>query len=264
MARWILIVTLLPLLAIGDWGDDDADWGDDDWGDASTPFDAPSADGADIDPWEPFNRRVFAFNEQVDRYAARPVAKTYQQVTPRWFRRNVGNFFSNLNDLRGGLHKLLQLNIRESGSNFGRFAVNSTLGVGGLFDVASNVKIERHPSDLSFTLLHWGVPDGPYVMLPFLGPSTVLDTASIYPDRFTTPLHYLPNDYVNYGLTGLYVVDIRASFLGLEDAIIGDRYTFLRDTYLQRRMMQQGIERDAGEEFDALDAEFGDYDDDDW
>ena len=263
LVRFFAVFLLtLTVLARADWGEQE--WGGDDWeedwGEASTPFDAAPGDEDDGDPWEGFNRRVFAFNEGVDRYAAKPLAQGYDKVTPSWTRRSVSHFFSNLKDFRSGISNVLQWQWGKAGHSFGRFTVNSTLGVAGFFDVASQISLERHHTDLGRTLLYWGVPDGPYLMLPFLGPSTVLDTATFYPERLIAPLHDYPDTATRYGISAFYALDVRAGLLGFERAIVGDRYTFIRNAYLQQRRISDDGDWDG---FDALESEFDGYEDDD-
>ena len=212
----------------------------------------------DQDPWEGFNRRVFAFNERLDAYVLKPVAQGYRRVTPGWFRQTTGRFFANLNDARSGVHSLLQWEWRQAGHNLGRFSLNSTLGIGGLFDVASSSGLDRYPEDLGLTLGRWGVPEGPYLVIPVLGPSTVRDGLAFYPDTFLSPGRYLIEDHkLRYSLTGLYVINVRESLLDMEAAIRGDRYLFMRDYYLGNRRQASGRWEDAG-----FDDDFGDMDDD--
>lgn len=213
------------------------------------------------DPWEPFNRRVHNFNEHADNYVLKPAAQGYRAVTPRWLRRSVRRFYSNLDDLRSGIHGSLQWKWRDAGHSFGRFAINSTLGVAGLFDVATPVELERHPSDLGLTLGHWGVGEGNYLVLPFLGPSTVRDSLAIYPDTFLRAERYLvqaANTEATYGLSALYVISLRESLLDLERGLSGDRYILMRDFYLSSRRP-----RDADDDF-GFGEDLEEWDDDDW
>ena len=221
--------------------------------------DAPSVNLDD--PWEPFNRRVHNFNERADAWVIKPAAQGYRAATPGWFRSMVGRFFHNLHDFRSGVHGVLQWRWRDAGHNFGRFGLNSTLGVGGLFDVASSVELERNRQDLGLTLGRWGVPEGPYVVLPFLGPSTVRDGLAIYPDTWLLPERYIMtgmNDEARIGLSAIYVLNVRESLLDLERGMTGDRYILMRDFYLSGRR-----ERDADDDFGFGD-DLDDWDDDDW
>lgn len=189
----------------------------------------------DPDPWIGLNQHVFAFNETVDRWLVKPVAKTYVNVVPGFARQNVGNVFSNLGDIRNGVNNLLQGKPLKSISDLGRIVINTSLGLGGLFDPASGIGLTKHNESFGQTLSVWGVPKGPYLVLPLIGPSTLTDVVS---RRFTSPLdplRYLyPVDHRNR-LFGLRIVDQRASFLAAESLVFGDRYVFFRDAYLQRR-----------------------------
>lgn len=217
------------------------------------------------DPWEGFNRRVFAFNEAVDRAVLRPVARGYRTVTPQPVQTGVGNFFSNLGEVRTALNSLLQGKPANAGLATSRFVINSTVGIAGLWDFATHMGITVEDEDFGQTLGVWGVSEGPYLVLPFLGPSTVRDTAGLPLDTVTYPLYYVEDDKVRYGLTALRVVDMRAGFLDQEELIRGDRYVFIRDAYLQRRRFEVsdgelGDDPFASDEFD-FDFDDADFDD---
>ncbi|MYM69583.1 VacJ family lipoprotein [Pseudoduganella sp. FT55W] len=193
------------------------------------------------DPYEGFNRAMFEFNDTVDTYALKPVATAYKTVTPGFVQTGVGNFFGNLSDAWSSINNLLQGKGEDGMSDFARFALNSTLGIVGLFDIASEAGLPKHKEDFGQTLGVWGVPSGPYVMLPLLGPSTVRDTAALPADIAGDIWRYKdPTNVRNIG-TALRVVDTRAGLLDastlLEDAAL-DRYEFIRDGYLQRRESQ--------------------------
>lgn len=190
------------------------------------------------DPYEGFNRAVFSFNDTVDTYALKPVATVYRDVTPSFVQTGVGNFFGNLGDAWTAVNNLLQGKGEAGMTDVTRFALNSTLGILGLFDIASEAGLQKHKEDFGQTLGTWGVSSGPYLMLPLLGPSTVRDTVALPADfagniwSYKTPVHVR-----NIG-TGVNLIDTRASLLDatsmLEDAAL-DRYEFIRDGYLQRR-----------------------------
>lgn len=190
------------------------------------------------DPFEKFNRAMFTFNDTVDRVALKPVATAYKKVTPSFVQTGVNNFFGNLSDLWSSVNNFAQFKGKDGMSDFTRFAVNSTFGVVGLFDLATPAGMQKHNEDLGQTLGYWGVPSGPYVMLPLLGPSTVRDTIALPGDWWGDPLTHV-NDipWRNSGIV-LRAVDQRASVLDasnlLEDAAL-DRYEFIRDGYMQRR-----------------------------
>ncbi|MCK2183578.1 MlaA family lipoprotein [Halomonas getboli] len=220
-------------------------------------------DANPADPWEGFNRGVFAFNETVDRYALKPVAQGYRYVTPDPVQTGVGNFFSNLGEIGTTLNSLLQGKPGNAGIATGRFLINSTAGVLGIFDVASHMDLVGREEDFGQTLAAWGVGSGPYLVLPLLGPSTVRDTAGLPVDWYTDPLTYVEEDKVRYGLRGLDVIDTRAGLLDQEKLIRGDRYSFIRDSWLQRRRFEvndgeMGADPFASDDFDFDDADFDD------
>jgi phospholipid-binding lipoprotein MlaA len=190
------------------------------------------------DPLEPFNRKVMQFNEGVDAVAFKPVATAYKEMIPPLVRTGVSNFFGNVTDAWSAVNSLLQFKIQNAADNFARFQLNTFFGIGGIFDLASEFNIERHKEDFGQTLGRWGVPAGPYIMLPLLGPSTLRDTVALPVDRRGDPL----SDVDSLGWRGsLYLlgaVDRRSNLLRassvLDEAAL-DKYSFTRDAYLQRR-----------------------------
>ena len=187
------------------------------------------------DPWQGVNRRIFDFNAGVDRFTVKPAAKAYETVVPGLLRQGVGNFFDNLANPLTGTNNFLQAKFKQGAQDFLRFGVNLTLGLLGCFDVASRLDIPQHDEDFGQTLGYWGVPSGPYVMLPFFGPSTVRDALVIPLDRYFSVSRYI--DHVptrNTGM-GLSLMDTRVELLEYEALIVGDAYVFVRDAYLQRR-----------------------------
>lgn len=190
------------------------------------------------DPLEPFNRGVYQFNDVLDRAVIKPVATTYQQVLPSPLRRGVRNFFANLEDLWSGVNNALQFKGEPAANSFVRFGVNTFIGLGGILDVASEMKIERHTKDFGHTLGYWGFAPGPYLVLPLLGPSTLRDTVALPVDlqgNLVSGIEHVPT---RNSATALQLVDQRASLLdasALLEAVALDKYTFTRDTYLQRR-----------------------------
>ncbi len=190
------------------------------------------------DPFEKFNRAMFTFNDAVDRTALKPAATAYKKVTPSFVQTGVNNFFGNLSDLWSAANNFAQFKGRDGMNDFTRFAVNSTLGLAGVLDIATPAGLAKHNEDLGQTLGYWGVPAGPYLMLPILGPSTIRDTAALPGDWWGDAWTHV-NDvpWRNSGIV-LRAVDQRASVLDasnlLEDAAL-DRYEFIRDGYLQRR-----------------------------
>ena len=191
------------------------------------------------DPLEGYNRAMFGFNDGLDKAIIRPVASGYKKVMPEVARTGVSNFFSNLRDLWIGVNNVLQGKVGAGASDFGRFAINTTVGVLGLIDVASNAGLEKHNEDFGQTLGRWGVGSGAYVVLPILGPSTVRDSLSLLlVDWHGDPLWYVRNVPTRYELMGVRLVDTRANLLDVsrlaEEAAL-DNYAYVRDAYLQRR-----------------------------
>lgn len=195
------------------------------------------------DPFEPFNRSVSKFNEDLDRALLKPVATVYRDVTPDPIRHGVTNFFGNLRDAWSSINSLLQLKPEAAIDNFMRFTVNSFFGLGGILDVASEMNIDRHPEDFGQTLGRWGIPSGPYLVLPGLGSSTVRDTLAIGVEysaradlvRTTRDVAARNSLYV------LRVVNGRSTVLNAGELIGNaalDKYTFTRDAYLQIRRNQ--------------------------
>lgn len=217
------------------------------------------------DPWEGFNRRVFAFNDVVDRYALKPVATGYRNVTPEPVQIGIGNFFSNLRELRTALNSLLQGKPANAGLATSRFLINTTVGVGGLLDYATLMEITADEEDFGQTLAVWGWEDSRYLVLPFMGPSTLRDTSGLPFDIAAHPVYYLEDDVARVGLTALDIVDTRAGYLDQEDLIRGDRYRFIRDAFLQRRQFEVndgelGDDPFAMDDFEFDDTDFGDED----
>lgn len=190
------------------------------------------------DPFESFNRGVYSFNEGVDKAILRPAAEVYQAVLPQFIRSSVSNFFGNINDVITALNNLLQGKFTTAYSDLGRVAINSTLGVLGLFDVASEAGIEKNQEDFGQTLGWWGVGDGPFIMLPFLGPSSGRDTVGRVVDYLSDPVTYVDPTRARNQLYGTRIVNRRAELLDastvLQTAAL-DPYEFVRDAYLQRR-----------------------------
>lgn len=190
------------------------------------------------DPWEGYNRQVWRFNEAVDEAVLKPVARGYKAVLPEWVRTGVNNFFGNLSDVWSLVNNVLQLKPAESVEMTARVGLNSTLGLLGLFDVASGVGLQRRREDFGHTLGRWGVPTGPYLVLPLLGPSTLRDTAALPVDMKGDLLGQVQDSSDRIGLRMTRVVDQRANLLEagrVLDEVALDRYTFVRDAYLQRR-----------------------------
>jgi phospholipid-binding lipoprotein MlaA len=190
----------------------------------------------EVDPWQGFNRAMFKFNDTLDRWFLKPVAKGYKAITPDPVERGISNVFSNIGEVPSTLNGVLQGNIKGAAHDTGRFLVNSTLGIGGLFDVAKHMKLPSDDQeDFGQTLAVWGVGQGNYLVLPFLGPSTLRDGFATPIDWYTDPITYIEHDQTRWSVKFVSLVDTRASLLPLEANITGDKYTFIRDVYLDRR-----------------------------
>ena len=224
-----------------------------------------AAEEFESDPWQGFNRGVFEFNETLDQYVAKPVAQGYQAITPQFVDTGISNFFSNLEDVLIVVNDVFQLKPIQALSDTARFLVNSTIGLLGFFDVASHIGLEKHNEDLGQTLGYWGVGTGPYIMLPVLGPSTLRDSFGLVGDSLSGA------GYTNIASTeaqagGLWLlrnVDARADLIASEGLVTGERYTFFRSFYLQRRayLIADGIVADEFDDDEDFDEGFDDEDD---
>lgn len=190
------------------------------------------------DPLEPFNRGVYQFNDAVDTAVLKPVAAVYRDVTPVRVRQGVGNFFGNLEDVWSFVNNALQFKGQAAIDSLKRFGVNTFVGWGGIFDVASEMDIEKHTKDFGHTLGYWGMAPGPYLVLPLLGPSTLRDTVALPVDLMGDIVANIPHVPTRNTATAVRAVDNRAALLKasvmLEEAAL-DKYTFTRDAFLQRR-----------------------------
>ncbi|MET1116901.1 MAG: VacJ family lipoprotein [Comamonas sp.] len=219
-----------------------------------TPATARQANPAD--PFEPFNRNIYSFNTALDDAVIKPVATLYRDVTPALAREGVGNFFSNLGDAWSFLNNLAQGRGEGAYNSAVRFSVNTVLGIGGLLDIAGEMGVERRPQDFGLTLGRWGVPTGPYLVLPVLGSSTVRDTAALPVDVKGNLLGYSHDMGARNSLTVLGLVDKRARLLQageMLDAVALDKYSLTRDVYLQRRDLR--VQGDGGENDDFADVD---------
>ena len=190
------------------------------------------------DPWEPLNRGIYAVNDVVDTVTLKPLAKGYKVITPGFMRRGVSNFFANLQEPMNIINNLLQGKGRNALSDTARLVMNSTVGIGGLFDVASSAGLEEHDEDFGQTLAKWGVPAGPFVMVPILGPRTLRDAIAIPFDIFLDPLFHYENSSIRDKLWILKGIQIRARLLTAEGTIDSsyDPYITIREAYLQNRV----------------------------
>jgi phospholipid-binding lipoprotein MlaA len=190
------------------------------------------------DPWEPMNRSVSQFNDGLDAMLLKPVATVYRQAVPPLVRTGVANFFGNLSDAWSFVNSALQFKLQNAGENLARVQINTMFGLFGILDVASELNIDKHTEDFGQTLGHWGVPSGPYLVLPFFGPSTLRDTAALPVDRRLDLVQRIDSHGVRNTVYGLRAVDKRSNLLRvgnvLEEAAL-DKYSFTRDVHLQRR-----------------------------
>ena len=210
---------------------------------------------SEVDPFQDLNEKTHKLNQSLDESIATPIAQVYRNVTPDFVEVGVTNFTDNIEDVNIALNNLLQGKIKEGFSDIFRFTLNSTIGVLGLFDVASTIGLEKHSEDFGQTLAVWGVSDGPYIVLPVLGPSSLRDTLARIPEAFMTPLLLIDHDRTGYELTAIDLLDKRARYLGLESIVIGDDYLFYRDAYFQSRDfdINDGLIEDEFDDFDFED-----------
>lgn len=200
---------------------------------------AGCATRAQPDPLEGWNRKVFAFNEVVDQNVMQPVARGYREVTPQPVRSGVSNFFGNLKDLWSTINLFLQGRLKDGAMGVIRVSINSTLGLGGLIDLATPMQIDKPNEDLGQTLGAWGVPQGAYVVWPLLGSSTFRDSVDIPADMYSSGALLTSDHGTQWGMAALRVVDVRARLLDastLVDDVALDKYAFVRSAYLQRRL----------------------------
>jgi len=200
------------------------------------PFNCFAQTEQNIDPWQGFNRAMFSFNDTLDHWAVKPLAQGYKFVMPDPLEIGVSNIFNNIREVPNAINGVLQGDFKGAAHDTGRLLVNTTLGVAGLLDVAKYMNLPADdPEDFGQTLAVWGVGQGPYLVLPLLGPSTLRDGVGKPVDWYTTPVAYIEDVPTTNTLFALSLVDTRANLLALEGSISGDRYTFIRDVYLQRR-----------------------------
>jgi phospholipid-binding lipoprotein MlaA len=193
------------------------------------------------DPLEPYNRKAQEFNDDVDAIVLKPVATMYREKVPPIVRTGVANFFGNLQDVWSAVNSLLQFRMQDAEESLARFQINSIAGLGGIMDVASDLNIDKHKEDFGQTLGRWGVPAGPYVVIPFLGPSTLRDAAALPVDWQGDLIWRMPHTDERTSLYALRTVDRRANLLRVGNLVEGaalDKYSFTRDAYLQRRQAE--------------------------
>ena len=227
LARWAALSTLLVATALVT-------------GCATTrsAIDSVKSVGAEMDPFEPVNRVIYTVNDKVDRAVFKPLAQGYEYVVPVQVRSCVSNVFGNISDVPASLNNFLQGKIRDGGSDLCRVGVNTTVGILGCFDIATKWGFEKHNEDFGQTLGAWGVPSGPYIVLPLFGPSTVRDGTALLVDSYMDPFRYVNDIPVRNISYGVRLIDKRAQNLDTTNFIDNaalDPYVFVRDAYLSRR-----------------------------
>ena len=211
------------------------------------------------DPFEELNRDIFIFNEKLDEKLLKPAALTYRKVTPQFARTGVTNFFNNLEEIDTTINQVLQGEIKYAFNDAGRFVINSTIGLFGLIDVASKMGLERHEEDFGQTLGVWGFNSGPYIMIPFLGPSNPRDLLSRPISSFLSGTFAMEDNDVKLTLIGIDALETRERLLDAETLIIGDKYIFVKDAYVQSREYEINNGSTENDEFlDDMDDIFGD------
>jgi len=204
---------------------------------------------ANDDPFEDYNRKIWAFNEFLDDNFAKPTAEIYTSVTPDFVEIGITNFFRNLNELDNTVNQLLQGRPLFAANDFSRFILNSTIGIGGFFDVGSKLGLERHDEDFGQTLGLWGVSQGPFLMIPIYGPSTPRSLAGRSVSSVLSGTFAIEETDVRIGITALDALETRARYLEVETLIIGDRYSFIRDSYMQYQEFESSNGEDQTDDF---------------
>jgi phospholipid-binding lipoprotein MlaA len=197
------------------------------------PFAAQAA--SEDDPWEGVNRPIFEFNDFVDTYALKPLAQGYQFVTPEFLEDGIHNMFRNVGDVTNLANNILQVKPHAAGIDTARLLFNTTFGLLGFFDVASEMGLQRNDEDFGQTLGAWGLGSGPYLVLPLLGPSSLRDAPAKIPDSYLGPYPYIDHVPTRNVTRAVNVIDTRASLLSAEKMVTGDKYIFIRNAYLQNR-----------------------------
>lgn len=218
----------------------------------------PGASGNKRDPWENWNRKVFSFNEAVDEALLKPVATAYSELVPRPVRLGVDNFFGNIGDAWSAVNLFLQGRVKTGLNQTLRVGINSTLGFGGLIDIAGEAGIERNSEDMGRTFGQWGTGTGAYIVWPIFGPSSVRDSLALPFDMLASPSGLVSDGGARVGIASLRVINTRANLLGagrMLDDIALDKYTFVRDAYLARRNV---VEDEADDEYEPIVPERGD------
>jgi len=214
-----------------------------------------------MDPWESFNRKMYTFNDTLDRWLLKPVAEGYAFVMPDFAQQGVTNFITNIYGFNSFYNSLLQGELKGATQSGGRFLGNSTVGLAGLLDVATPMGLEPFNADFGQTLAVWGVGTGPFVMMPVIGPRTLRSTTGYFVDTYTSIPALLNDKPIAWTFWTVEIIDYRARLLDVEDLMTGDRYIFMRDAYLQRReaFVNRGVVEDDFSDFEVLDEDFEDF-----
>ena len=201
------------------------------------------------DPFEDYNRKIWAFNEFLDDNFAKPTAEVYTSIAPNFVEIAISNFFRNLNELDNTANQLLQGKPLLAVNDFSRFLINTTIGLGGFIDVGSSFGLERHDEDFGQTLGAWGVGSGPFLMLPLYGPSTPRGLAGRSVSSVLSGTFAIEETDVRIGITALDALETRARYLEVETLIIGDRYSFIRDSYMQYQEFESSNGENQSDDF---------------
>ena len=201
------------------------------------------------DPFEDINRKIWAFNESLDDNFAKPTAEIYTNVTPDFIEIGITNFFRNINELDNTANQLLQGKPSFAANDFARFLINTSIGFLGFFDVASRMGLQRHDEDFGQTLATWGVSKGPFLMIPLYGPSTPRSLAGRSVSSVLSGTFAIEETDVRIGITALDALETRARYLEVESLVVGDRYSFIRDSYMQYLDFESSDGEDQSDDF---------------
>lgn len=208
-----------------------------------------------LDPWEGWNRKVFNFNEKLDENVLRPVATAYSDLVPQPARQAVDNFFGNFSDAWSAVNLFLQGRFKNGATQTMRVAVNSVFGIAGLIDISTPAGLEKQSEDLGRTLGYWGVKTGPYIVWPILGPSSLRDSVTLPANVYFSPAYIFDDGEYKVGITALQLINTRANLLRVTDMLDGialDKYTFIRDAYLQRRNIKTHKEQEEDDDYEVI------------
>jgi len=208
-----------------------------------------------LDPWESWNRKVFNFNEKLDENLLRPVATAYSDLVPQPARQAVDNFFGNFSDAWSAVNLFLQGRLKNGATQTMRVAVNSVFGIGGLIDIATPAGLEKTSEDLGRTLGYWGVKTGPYIVWPVLGPSSLRDSVTLPVNIYYSPAYLVDDGEYKFAISALQLINTRANLLRVTDMLDGialDKYTFVRDAYLQRRNIKTHKEQEEDDDYEVI------------